>query len=164
LVLVAQGRWHASPPAFWDLDRYQSDEQREALVQTDQIADKEAAAGGWPGGVRPTRRAGGKAGSSGFVALDLVTVVARAPTRSRGARITTGVGGVDNIVLIADRGDVREEEWMLFDVRITMMVDAMDYTQVEIIALGALQAAKAHVNSQAATVADSSANMTSLEE
>ena len=53
---------------------------------------------------------------------------------------------------------------MLFDVRITMMVDAMDYTQVEIIALGALQAAEAHVNSQAATVADSSANMTSLEE
>jgi len=53
---------------------------------------------------------------------------------------------------------------MLFEIRLTMLVDAMDETQVEIIALGALQAAKAHVNSQAATVADSSANVTSLEE
>jgi len=53
---------------------------------------------------------------------------------------------------------------MLFEVRMTMTVDAIDYDQVEIIALGALQAAKAHVNSQAATVADSSVNVTSLEE
>jgi hypothetical protein len=53
---------------------------------------------------------------------------------------------------------------MLFEVRMTMTVDAIDYDQVEIIALGALQAAKAHVNSQAATVAGSSANVTSLED
>lgn len=53
---------------------------------------------------------------------------------------------------------------MLFEIRLTMLVDAMDETQVEIIALGALQAAKAHVNSQAATVADSTANVMSLEE
>jgi hypothetical protein len=53
---------------------------------------------------------------------------------------------------------------MLFEVRLTLMVDAIDSTQVEIIALGALQAAKAHVNSQAATVADSSVDTTSLEE
>ena len=53
---------------------------------------------------------------------------------------------------------------MLFEVRMTLMVDALDYAQVEIIALGALQGAKAHVNSQAATVADSSVNGTSLEE
>jgi len=53
---------------------------------------------------------------------------------------------------------------MFFEVRMTLMVDAMDHAQVEIIALGAMQAAKAHVNSQAATVADSSVNVTSLEE
>jgi hypothetical protein len=53
---------------------------------------------------------------------------------------------------------------MLFEVRITMTVDAIDNFQTEIIALGALQAAKAHVNSEAATVADSSVNVTSLEE
>ena len=53
---------------------------------------------------------------------------------------------------------------MLFEVRMTMTVDAIDYDQVEIIALGPLQAAKAHVNSQAATVAGSSANVTSLED
>jgi hypothetical protein len=53
---------------------------------------------------------------------------------------------------------------MLFEVHITMMVDAIDDAQTEIIALGALQAAKAHVNSQAATVADSSVNVASLEE
>ena len=71
---------------------------------------------------------------------------------------------MDNIVPIAHLGDAPEEERVLFEVRITMMVDAIDYAQVEIIALGALQAAKAHVNSQAATVADSSVNVTSLEE
>jgi hypothetical protein len=67
-------------------------------------------------------------------------------------------------VLIAHLADVSEEERMLFEVRMTMTVDAIDYDQVEIIALGALQAAKAHVNSQAATVAGSSANVTSLED
>ena len=53
---------------------------------------------------------------------------------------------------------------MLFEVRITMTVDAIDKFQTEIIALGALQAAKAHVDSEAATVADSSVNVASLEE
>ena len=53
---------------------------------------------------------------------------------------------------------------MFFEVRMTLTVDAIDHFQVEIIALGALQAAKAHVNSQAATVADSSWNVTSLED
>jgi hypothetical protein len=53
---------------------------------------------------------------------------------------------------------------MLFEVRLTLVVDAIDPTQVEIIALGALQAAKAHVNGEAATVMDSAANATSLEE
>jgi len=53
---------------------------------------------------------------------------------------------------------------MLFEVRITMKVDAIDAFQTEIIALGALQAAKAHVNTEAATVADSSVNVASLEE
>jgi hypothetical protein len=53
---------------------------------------------------------------------------------------------------------------MFFEVRMTLIVDAMDDAQVEIIALGALQAAKAHVNSQAATVSDSSWNVTNLEE
>ena len=53
---------------------------------------------------------------------------------------------------------------MLFQVRLTMTVDAIDETQVEIIALGALQAAKAHVNSQAATITDAGANVASLEE
>jgi hypothetical protein len=53
---------------------------------------------------------------------------------------------------------------MLFEVQITMTVDAMDQMQVEIIALGALQAAKAHVRSQAADVTDSRVNVTSLEE
>ena len=53
---------------------------------------------------------------------------------------------------------------MMFEVRLTLLVDAIDSTQVEIIALGALQAAKAHVNSEAATVADASAAVTSLEE
>jgi hypothetical protein len=57
-----------------------------------------------------------------------------------------------------------EEERMMFEVRLTLLVDAIDYTQVEIIALGALQAAKAHVNSEAATVADANAAVTSLEE
>jgi len=59
---------------------------------------------------------------------------------------------------------IEGEECVLFEVRMTLMVDAMDHAQVEIIALGAMQAAKAHVNSQAATVADSSVNVTSLEE
>jgi hypothetical protein len=53
---------------------------------------------------------------------------------------------------------------MYFDVRIRMIVDAIDQTQVEIIALGALQAAKAHVSSQASTVVDSGTEVTSLEE
>jgi len=53
---------------------------------------------------------------------------------------------------------------MLFEVRLTLLVDAIDQTQVEIIALGALQAAKAHVHSQASTVTDSAAKVTSLEE
>ena len=44
---------------------------------------------------------------------------------------------------------------MLFEVRLTMSVDAIDQMQVEIIALGALQAAKAHVREQAVTVTDS---------
>jgi len=41
---------------------------------------------------------------------------------------------------------------MLFEVRMMLTVDAIDRTQVEIIALGALQAAKAHVYSKAARV------------
>jgi hypothetical protein len=53
---------------------------------------------------------------------------------------------------------------MLFEIHLTLLVDAIDETQVEIIALGALQAAKAHVNSQAATVVDSSPSVTSLED
>jgi hypothetical protein len=53
---------------------------------------------------------------------------------------------------------------MLFEVRMTVMVDAIDYAQAEIIALGALQAAKAHVYSQAADVADASVNVISLDE
>jgi hypothetical protein len=53
---------------------------------------------------------------------------------------------------------------MLFQVQMTLLVDAIDETQVEIIALGALQAAKAHVNGEAATVTDSAAKVTSLEE
>ena len=54
---------------------------------------------------------------------------------------------------------------MLFELRLTMTVDAIDDDMhVEIIALGALQAAKAHVNSQAATVAASNAQVTRLEE
>jgi hypothetical protein len=53
---------------------------------------------------------------------------------------------------------------MLFEVQITMTVDAMDQTQLEIIALGALQAAKADVHSQTADVTESRVNVTSLEE
>jgi hypothetical protein len=53
---------------------------------------------------------------------------------------------------------------MLFQVQMTLLVDAMDDPQVEIIVLGALQAAKAHVDSQAATVADSSWQVTRLED
>lgn len=53
---------------------------------------------------------------------------------------------------------------MLFEVQITMTVDAMDQTQLEIIALGALQAAKAHVYSETADVTESRVNVTSLEE
>jgi hypothetical protein len=40
----------------------------------------------------------------------------------------------------------------------------MDKMQLEIIALGALQAAKAHVHSQVADVTDSHVTVTSLEE
>jgi len=43
---------------------------------------------------------------------------------------------------------------MLFEVRLMLTVDAIDRTQVEIIALGALQAAKAHVYSQTLRVAN----------
>ena len=53
---------------------------------------------------------------------------------------------------------------MLFQVQMALLVDAIDDFQVEIIALGALQAAKAHVNDQAATVADSSWQVTRLED
>jgi hypothetical protein len=53
---------------------------------------------------------------------------------------------------------------MLFEVHLKLIVDAIDYTQTEIIALGALQAAKAHVNSQAAQVVDSGASVANLEE
>jgi hypothetical protein len=51
---------------------------------------------------------------------------------------------------------------MLFEIRLTLTVDAIDDAQVEIIALGALQAAKAHVYSQASDVQDSSANVERL--
>ena len=53
---------------------------------------------------------------------------------------------------------------MLFEVDLKLVVDAIDDTQTEIIALGALQAAKAHVNAQAAQVLDSGVNVTNLEE
>jgi hypothetical protein len=53
---------------------------------------------------------------------------------------------------------------MLFEVDIKLIVDAIDNTQTEIIALGALQAAKAEVNSQAAQVFDSGVSVTNLEE
>jgi hypothetical protein len=53
---------------------------------------------------------------------------------------------------------------MLFEVHVNFIVDAMDNVQTEIIALGALQAAKAHVNSQAAQVLDSGVKVTNLEE
>jgi len=43
---------------------------------------------------------------------------------------------------------------MLFNVQLAMVVDAIDEAQAEIIALGALQAAKAEVHSQAARVVD----------
>jgi hypothetical protein len=58
----------------------------------------------------------------------------------------------------------RRRNAMLFEVQITMTVDAMDQTQLEIIALGALQAAKAHVHSQTADVTESRVNVTSLDE
>ena len=54
---------------------------------------------------------------------------------------------------------------MLFEIRLTLKVDAMDDDDhVEIIALGALQAAKAHVYGQTATVQDSSAKVARLED
>jgi hypothetical protein len=53
---------------------------------------------------------------------------------------------------------------MLFQVDLKLIVDAIDDTQTEIIALGALQAAKAHVNTQAAHIVDSGANVAKLEE
>jgi hypothetical protein len=54
---------------------------------------------------------------------------------------------------------------MLFEIRLTLTVDAMDDDDhVEIIALGALQAAKAHVHGLTATVEDSSANVVRLED
>ena len=53
---------------------------------------------------------------------------------------------------------------MLFQVRLDLIVDAIDDMQTEIIALGALQAAKAHVHSQAAEVVDSAAKVSNLEE
>jgi hypothetical protein len=53
---------------------------------------------------------------------------------------------------------------MLFEVQIKMVVDAIDDTQTEIIALGALQAAKAEVNRAAAQVVDSGVDVANLEE
>lgn len=53
---------------------------------------------------------------------------------------------------------------MLFNVQIAMVVDAIDDFQTEIIALGALQAAKAEVTSQAARVVDAAVNVTGREE
>jgi hypothetical protein len=54
---------------------------------------------------------------------------------------------------------------MLFQIRLTLTVDAMDDDDhVEIIALGALQAAKAHVHSQLATVEDSNAHVARVED
>ena len=52
---------------------------------------------------------------------------------------------------------------MLFEVPITMTVDAIDKFQTEIIALGALQAAKAEVHNQAARVVDAAVNVTGRE-
>jgi hypothetical protein len=53
---------------------------------------------------------------------------------------------------------------MLFEVNINLVVDAIDDFQTEIIALGALQAAKAEVNSQAAQVLKSGVKVAKLEE
>jgi hypothetical protein len=59
---------------------------------------------------------------------------------------------------------VHGRERMLFEVNLNLVVDAIDHTQTEIIALGALQAAKAHVHSQASEVVKSGATVTDLEE
>jgi len=53
---------------------------------------------------------------------------------------------------------------MLFNVQIAMVVDAIDDFQTEIIALGALQAAKAEVHNQAARVVDAAVNVTGRED
>jgi hypothetical protein len=53
---------------------------------------------------------------------------------------------------------------MLFEVQFTLIVDAIDDFQTEIIALGALQAAKAEVNSQAAQVLKADVKVANLEE
>jgi len=53
---------------------------------------------------------------------------------------------------------------MLFNVQIAMIVDAIEQADTEMIALGALQAAKAEVHHQTARVIDSAVHVTSREE
>jgi hypothetical protein len=53
---------------------------------------------------------------------------------------------------------------MLFNVQLAMVVEAIDEAQTEILALGALQAAKAEVHRQTARVVDAAWEVTSREE
>jgi hypothetical protein len=53
---------------------------------------------------------------------------------------------------------------MLFQVQLNLIVDGIDQTQMEILALAALQAAKAEVHQQAMRVTESSANVSRPEE
>jgi hypothetical protein len=53
---------------------------------------------------------------------------------------------------------------MLFNVQLAMVIDGIDQGQAEIIALGALQAAKAEVHRQAVRVVDDAWRVTSRDE